>query len=76
MKFYLTLTLMVVLLLIAFVFGSQNEQVIALNYLIAKANISVAMAVSIFTVLGFFLGILFMILLKLFKPRKQKAVKG
>lgn len=76
MKFYLTLTLMVVLLLIAFVFGSQNEQVIALNYLIAKADISVAMAVSIFTVLGFFLGILFMILLRLFKPRKQKAVKG
>lgn len=76
MKFYLTLTLMVVLLLIAFVFGSQNEQVIALNYLIAKANISVAMAVSIFTVLGFLLGILFMILLKLFKPKKQKAEKG
>lgn len=67
---------MFVLLLIAFVFGSQNEQIIALNYLIAKANISVAMAVSIFTVLGFLLGILFMVLLKLFKRRKQSDGKG
>lgn len=41
---------------IAFIFGTQNEQTIELNYIIARSNISVAMAVSIFTFIGFVIG--------------------
>lgn len=67
---------MFLLLMLAFIFGSQNEQVITLNYMIAKANMPVAMAVSLFTSLGFLLGILFMLVLKLVKPFKRKTSKG
>ena len=67
---------MVVLLLIAFAFGSQNDQLITLNYFIAKATIPVAMAVSIFTGIGFLLGLVFMLLIKILKPFKRKSNKG
>ncbi|WP_268969144.1 LapA family protein [Thalassotalea algicola] len=67
---------MFVLLIIAFIFGSQNEQLITLNYLIAKSNMPVAMAVSLFTMLGFVLGIVFMLFLKLLRPLKRKRDKG
>jgi putative membrane protein len=49
----------IILLAIAFIFGMQNEQTITLNYLIARTELSVAAAVSLFTSLGFFLGLLF-----------------
>ena len=58
---------------IAFVFGTQNEQIIELNYIIARANISVAMAVSIFTLIGFVMGILTMI--SFMFGRKLKRLK-
>lgn len=67
---------MLFFVILAFVFGSQNEQIISLNYLIAKTNMPVATAVSLFTVIGFILGVLFMLLLKLLKPFKNKNNKG
>jgi len=59
-------------LAIAFVFGSQNDQMVTLNYLIARIDLSVATAVSLFTVLGFALGILFCLLWKLLNVVKPK----
>ncbi len=74
MRVYITLILMLMLLLVAFIFGSQNNQLITLNYLIARTEISVAAAVSLFTVIGFFLGLLFAILWKLVRALKKKTV--
>lgn len=75
MRLYLTVIFIVFLLFIAFVFGSQNNQVLTLNYLIAKQEMTVASAVSLFTVIGFLIGILFSVLWKLTvamrKRRKQ-----
>jgi putative membrane protein len=65
MRLYITVILFLILLDIAFVFGSQNDQVLTLNYLIAKTNLSVAAAVSLFTSIGFVLGLLFSFFWKL-----------
>ena len=65
MRLYITAILFLILLAIAFVFGSQNDQVLTLNYLIAKTNLSVAAAVSLFTSIGFVLGLLFALFWKL-----------
>ncbi|TWX70157.1 lipopolysaccharide assembly protein LapA domain-containing protein [Colwellia sp. C1TZA3] len=65
MRLYITVILFLILLAIAFVFGSQNDQVLSLNYLIAKTNLSVAAAVSLFTSIGFVLGLLFALFWKL-----------
>lgn len=78
MRIYITLFFLFVLLAIAFIFGSQNNQHITLNYLVARTDITVAMAVSIFTSLGFILGLLTAFLWKLtrmVKPKK-KAVSA
>ncbi|WP_428977359.1 lipopolysaccharide assembly protein LapA domain-containing protein [Thalassotalea euphylliae] len=64
------------MLLVAFAFGSQNDQLITLNYFIAKATMPVAMAVSIFAGLGFLFGLVFMFLINLLKPLKRKQNKG
>ncbi len=53
-------------------FGSQNDQLITINYIIAKTDMPVAMAVSIFTAIGFFLGLFTVLLLKLVKPFARK----
>ncbi len=74
MRLYITIILFLILLAIAFVFGSQNDQVLTLNYLIAKTNLSVAAAVSLFTSIGFVLGLLFALwwkLLRMIKPAKN-----
>jgi len=67
---------MLALLIVAFIFGSQNDQVITLNYLVAKSTMPVAMAVSLFTIIGFLLGLLFVLVLKLLKPLKRKRNQG
>jgi len=64
--------MLIILLTIAFIFGSQNDQVITLNYLIARIDISVAMAVSLFTVIGIFIGILMMLMWKFSRVVKKK----
>lgn len=74
MRLYITVILFLFLLAIAFIFGSQNEQVLTLNYLIAKVDMSVAAAVSLFTAIGFVLGLLFALfwkLLRMIKPDKS-----
>lgn len=72
MRVYITAITLFILLAIAFVFGSQNEQTITLNYLIARADLSVAAAVSLFTTLGFILGLLFSLLWKFIRVIKPK----
>ena len=75
MRFYLSLIFLLILVAIAFIFGSQNNQELTLNYLIAKQEMTVASAVSLFTTIGFLLGILFSLLWKfsaaIRKRRKQ-----
>ena len=73
-KFYFTLILLLFLLMVAFIFGSQNDQMITLNYLIAQSNISVAMAVSLFTTLGFLLGVLAMLMWRFTRVIKKKLI--
>jgi putative membrane protein len=78
MRLYITVILFLILLTIAFIFGSQNDQVLTLNYLIAKTNLSVAAAVSLFTTIGFMLGLLFALfwkLVKMIKPAKNVQLK-
>ena len=59
MRLYITIIFFIIFLTIAFIFGSQNDQLLNLNYLIAKTQMPVATAVSIFTGIGFVLGLLF-----------------
>jgi lipopolysaccharide assembly protein A len=74
MRLYFTIFLFLILLAVAFIFGSQNDQIMTLNYLIAKTQISVAAAVGLFTAIGFVLGLLFVMfwkLLSMIKPTKN-----
>ncbi|XQW86625.1 lipopolysaccharide assembly protein LapA domain-containing protein [Thalassotalea piscium] len=72
MRLYLTLIVIILLLVVAFIFGSQNEQTLTLNYLIARTEITVAAAVSLFTVIGFLLGLLFAFMWSLIRRVKPK----
>jgi len=66
--------LMIVLLIlaIAFIFGSQNPQTFTLNYMIARTELSVAQAVSLFTVLGIVIGILVTLMWRISRVIKSK----
>lgn len=72
MRIIITAFVFIILLAIAFIFGSQNEQTLTLNYLIARTELSVAAAVSLFTTVGFLLGLIFSLLLKLIRMIKPK----
>ncbi len=76
MRLYLTLFLIFCLLVVAFVFGSQNEQLLTLNYLIARTQMTVAAAVSLFTGLGFVLGLLVTLLWRLIRKGKKVLAKN
>lgn len=76
MRIYFTLFLVLVLIAIAFVFGSQNEQMISLNYLIARVELSIAAAVSLFTLIGISIGILVTILWSLIRKGKKALAKN
>ena len=71
-RLYLTIIFLIILLTIAVIFGSQNNQIVVLNYLIAQTEISVAAAVSLFTSIGFILGLFTATLFRLFKSLKAK----
>ncbi|NQZ90478.1 MAG: DUF1049 domain-containing protein [Colwellia sp.] len=76
MRIIVTAFVFFILIAIAFIFGSQNEQTLTLNYLIARTELSVAAAVSLFTSLGFLLGLIFSLLLKflsMIKPKNQPS---
>ncbi|WP_246036816.1 lipopolysaccharide assembly protein LapA domain-containing protein [Thalassotalea litorea] len=75
MKLFISVVFLFILLAIAFVFGSQNEQLIELNYIVAKAEISVSQAVSLFTFLGFLIGFLISSLFS-FKRRLTRKKSG
>jgi len=75
-RIYLILFFVLILLAIAFVFGSQNEQILSLNYLIARVELSVAAAVSIFTGIGFLLGLLATLLWRLIRKGKKALAKN
>jgi len=62
-------------LVIAFIFGSQNEQLLTLNYLIARTEMTIAAAVSLFTGLGFILGLLVTLLWRLIRKGKKVLAK-
>ena len=75
MRIYFTFFLVLILIAIAFVFGSQNEQIISLNYLVARVDLSVAAAVSVFTTIGFLLGLLATLLWRLIRKSKKSLAK-
>jgi putative membrane protein len=74
-RLYITLFFILVILAIAFIFGSQNEQSFTLNYLIARTEMTVATAVSLFTGLGFLLGLLVTILWRIVRKSKKALAK-
>ncbi|MEI6895218.1 MAG: lipopolysaccharide assembly protein LapA domain-containing protein [Colwellia sp.] len=76
MRLYITLFFILILLAIAFIFGSQNDQLITLNYLVARTDITVAAAVSLFTGLGFMLGLLVTILWRIIRKSKKALAKN
>jgi putative membrane protein len=75
-RLYITLFFILILLAIAFVFGGQNDQLLTLNYLIARTEITVAAAVSLFIGLGFFLGLLVTILWRIVRKSKKVLTKN
>ncbi|MCP4987788.1 MAG: DUF1049 domain-containing protein [Colwellia sp.] len=75
-RLYITFFFILVLLAIAFIFGSQNEQLFTLNFLIARTEITVAAAVSLFTGLGFLLGLLVTILWRIVRKGKKVLAKN
>ena len=76
MRLYFTLFLMLIFLAIAFIFGSQNEQQFTLNYLVARTELTVAAAVSLFTAIGFVLGLLTTLLWRLIRKGKKALAKN
>lgn len=75
-RLYITLFFILVLLAVAFIFGSQNEQLLVLNYLIARTEMTVAAAMSLFTGLGFLLGLLVTILWRIIRKSKKALAKN
>ncbi len=75
MRLYITLFFILLLLAIAFIFGSQNEKLFTLNFLIARTEMTVAAAVSLFTGLGFLLGLLVTILWRIVRKSKKVLAK-
>lgn len=76
MRLYITLFFIIVLVAIAFIFGSQNEQLLMLNYLVARTEMTVASAMSLFTGIGFILGLLVTILWRLIRKGKKALAKN
>jgi len=76
LRHYITLILLIILLTIAFIFGSQNDQMLTLNYLIARTEISVAQAVSLFTVIGIAIGLLLALFGRLLSAVKSNQTRA
>lgn len=76
MRLYITLFFILVLLALAFIFGSQNHQLLTLNYLIARTELTVAASVSLFTGLGFLLGLLVTIAWRIVRKSKKALAKN
>ncbi|WP_218354944.1 LapA family protein [Alteromonas lipotrueiana] len=61
MKGIFSLLIIVVLLVLAFAIGSQNESVISVNYLIAQAQMRVSTLIAIALMIGVTIGFLIML---------------
>ncbi|MFQ3249752.1 MAG: putative membrane protein [Glaciecola sp.] len=62
MKGIIVFVIIILLLMVSIVIGSQNTQMITVNYLIAKAELRVSTFMVITIGLGFLLGFLIMLL--------------
>ncbi|QOL24795.1 DUF1049 domain-containing protein [Thalassotalea sp. LPB0316] len=73
MRLVITLLILFALLVVAFAFGSQNNGMITLNYFVARTEMSIASAVSLFTFIGFLLGIFTTVLWRLLSHMKKRS---
>jgi putative membrane protein len=62
MKGIIVVVVIIMLLMISIVIGSQNTQMITVNYLVAKAELKVSTFMVITMALGFLIGFLMMLL--------------
>jgi putative membrane protein len=62
MKGIIVVVVIIMLLMISIVIGSQNTQMITVNYLVAKAELRVSTFMVITIALGFLIGFLMMVL--------------
>lgn len=62
MKAIIVFVVIILLLMISIVIGSQNTQMITVNYVIAKAELRVSTFMVITIALGFLIGFLMMLL--------------
>ncbi|QPG06902.1 LapA family protein [Salinimonas marina] len=61
MKGIFSLLIIVVLLVLAFAVGSQNESVISVNYLIAQAQLRISTLIAVALTIGVIIGFLIML---------------
>ena len=61
LKGIVSFLIILALLTVAFVIGSQNEEVVTVNYLIAQANIRLSTLIAISLSIGVIVGILIML---------------
>jgi len=61
LKGIFSLLIIVVLLVLAFAVGSQNESVISVNYLIAQAQLRVSTLIAVALTIGVIIGFLIML---------------
>jgi len=61
LKGIFSLIIIVVLLVLAFAVGSQNEAVITVNYLVAQAELRVSTLIAIAVTIGVIIGFLMML---------------
>ncbi|WP_018981828.1 LapA family protein [Salinimonas chungwhensis] len=61
LKGIISLLIIVFLLVMAFAIGSQNEAIISVNYLIAKAQIRISTLIAISLAIGVIIGFLIML---------------
>lgn len=62
MKAIIVFVVIILLLMISIVIGSQNTQIITVNYVIAKAELRVSTFMVITIAIGFLIGLLMMLL--------------
>jgi len=73
MKVIIVFVVIILLLMVSIVIGSQNTQMITVNYVIAKAELRVSTFMVITIGLGFLIGFL-MMLLRFFGLKMQNKI--
>ncbi|AWK42185.1 DUF1049 domain-containing protein [Photorhabdus laumondii subsp. laumondii] len=79
MKYFLILLLILVIFVISMTLGSNNDQVVTFNYLIAKGNYSISTLLAVLFASGFVLGWvicgLFYLRVRLSLGRAERKIK-